>query len=128
MLLWGDDYHPIDYSSLVKHHREKSSPLTMTVTTEHECMNLHHESGRLIQYSKQQEPPPTFNGYEAGTSIVSKSVVLEHGKDGPWSWENTIYSAMANEIHVHLDSTKFWDMGTPERLEKLEQFFNESSL
>ena len=128
MLLWGDDYHPIDYSSLVKHHREKSSPLTMTVTTEHECMNLHHESGRLIQYSKQQEPPPTFNGYEAGTSIVSKSVVLKHGKDGPWSWENTIYSAMANEIHVHLDSTKFWDMGTPERLEKLEQFFNESSL
>ena len=128
MLLWGDDYHPIDYSSLVKYHREKSSPLTMTVTTEHECMNLHHESGRLIQYSKQQEPPPTFNGYEAGTSIVSKSVVLKHGKDGPWSWENTIYSAMANEIHVHLDSTKFWDMGTPERLEKLEQFFNESSL
>ena len=128
MLLWGDDYHPIDYSSLVKYHREKSSPLTMTVTTEHECMNLHHESGRLIQYSKQQEPPPTFNGYEAGTSIVSKSVVLKHGKDGPWSCENTIYSAMANEIHVHLDSTKFWDMGTPERLEKLEQFFNESSL
>lgn len=127
MLLWGDDYHPIDYSSLIKYHREKSSPLTMTVTTEHECMNLHHEDGRLVQYSKQQEPPPTFNGYEAGTSIVSKSVVLKHGKDGPWSWESTIYSAMANEIHVHLDSTKFWDMGTPERLEKLEQFFHESS-
>ena len=26
-----------------------------------------------------------FNGYEAGTSIVEKSVVLEHGSDGVWS-------------------------------------------
>ena len=89
-------------------------------------MNLHHENGRLVQYSKEEQTPEEFNGYEAGTSVVSKSVVLEFGKDGPWSWENTVYSALSKGIHVHLDSTKFWDMGTPERLEKLDQFFNES--
>ena len=126
ILLWGDDYHPIDYIPLVNSHRKGSSRLTMTVTTEHEVMNLHHENGRLVQYSKEEHPPDEFNGYEAGTSVVSKSVVLEFGKDEPWSWENTVYSALAREIQIHLDSTKFWDMGTPERLEKLDQFFNES--
>ena len=126
LLLWGDDYHPIDYSPLINAHRKHSSRLTMTVTTEHEDMNLQHKDGRLVAYSKEEQPPSEFNGYEAGTSVVSKSIVLEYGKDGQWSWENTVYPALANEIHVHLDSTKFWDMGTPERLEKLEQFFNES--
>ena len=57
---------------------------------------------------------------------MNKSIVLEHGRDGAWSWENTIYPALAKQIHVHLDTTKFWDMGTPERLQKLEDFFNET--
>ena len=126
ILLWGDDYHPIDYKSLVRYHRNESSRLTMTVTAEHETMNLHHADGRLLQYSKEEQPPASFNGYEAGTSVVCKSVVEEFGKEGPWSWENTVYPTLSQQIHIHLDSTKFWDMGTPERLEKLDQFFKES--
>lgn len=126
ILLWGDDYHPIDYAPLMNRHRKNSSPLTMTVTPEHETMNLQYANGRLVQYSKKQTPPDSFNGYEAGTSVVRKSILLEHGKDGHWSWEETIYPALSKMIHVHLDSTKFWDMGTPERLEKLDQFFNET--
>ena len=53
ILLWGDDYHPIDYAPLVQSHRSKSSPLTMTVTTEHDVMNLQFEDGRLLKYSKE---------------------------------------------------------------------------
>ena len=126
ILLWGDDYHPIEYSPLVNLHRSKSSALTMTVTSEHEVLNLQYANGRLVEYSKQEGPHPTFNGYEAGTSMVQKSIVLEHGKEGHWSWENTIYPTLSNKIHVHLDSTRFWDMGTPERLGKLDQFLNET--
>jgi choline kinase len=126
ILLWGDDYHPIDYTSLIQSHRQESSLLTMTVTTDHDEMNLQFENNRLVHYSKSEDAPEGFNGYEAGTSIVKKSVLMNHGKEGSWSWENTIYSALSTEIHVHLDSTKFWDMGTPERLAKLENFFNEA--
>jgi D-glycero-D-manno-heptose 1,7-bisphosphate phosphatase len=126
ILLWGDDYHPIDYTSLIQSHRQESSLLTMTVTTDHDEMNLQFENNRLVHYSKSGDAPEGFNGYEAGTSIVKKSVLMNHGKEGSWSWENTIYPALSTEIHVHLDSTKFWDMGTPERLAKLENFFNEA--
>ena len=90
ILLWGDDYHPIDYTPLVQSHRSESSPLTMTVTTEHDVMNLQFEEGRLLSHSKEDDVPDGFNGYEAGTSIVNKSIVPEHGKEGAWSWENTI--------------------------------------
>ena len=40
ILLWGDDFHPIDYNSIVTNHRQKAAPLTMTVTESHESMNL----------------------------------------------------------------------------------------
>ena len=65
------------------------------------------------------------NGYEAGTSIISKELVIQHGKAGKWSWEKTVYPAMAGKIRVHIDNTKFWDMGTPERLENLAQFLKQ---
>ena len=99
----------------------------MCVTKNHEEMNLHHEDGMLREYDKTSTKAE-FNGYEAGTSIVEKSVVLEHGSEGVWSCEETVYSALSSKAAVHLDNTPFWDMGTPERLELLEQFLKETTL
>jgi len=126
ILLWGDDYHPIQYGPLVNLHREASAKLTMTVTNEYHDKNLQFADGLLMKYAKTIDVPKEFNGYEAGTSVVKKSVVEEFGQEGKWSWETTVYPALSNEIYVHIDNTKFWDMGTPERLERLEQFFNKS--
>ena len=124
ILLWGDDYHPIDYPSIVSHHRQKSAPMTMTVTESHESMNLHHRDGQVIAYDKA-DPKSDFNGYEAGTSIVNKSVVEAHGRDGKWSWEETVYPALSGLITAHVDNTAFWDMGTPERLSRFEDFLKQ---
>ena len=79
ILLWGDDYHPIQYAPLVNLHRKASSKLTMTVTTEHHDKNLQHEDGRLVHYAKDGDVPKEFNGYEAGTSIVRK-LWLKHSE------------------------------------------------
>ena len=127
ILLWGDDYHPINSSSLVQLHRRNSSLLTMTVTEKHESMNLRHENGKVIDYNKSTSPA-NFNGYEAGTSIVDKKVVEKYGKNGKWSWEETVYPALSGQIIAHIDNTKFWDMGTPKRLEKLENFLKKSGI
>ena len=122
MLLWGDDYHPINYRRLYKAHLDGECALTMTVTRTHEINNLHHANGLVTEYSKSKFSD-TFNGYEAGTSVVKKSVLLSNGKDGSWSWEETVYPELSGKIHAYIDDTAFWDMGTPERLEKLEFFF-----
>ncbi len=124
ILLWGDDYHPIQYEKLLNQHFNSNSKLTMTVTESHKSMNLKHFEGRLINYDKTN-PLEDFNGYEAGTSLVSKSIVEKYGKPGKWGWEQTIYSKISEDIFIHLDNTKFWDIGTPDRLSKLEDFFKE---
>ena len=122
ILLWGDDLHPIDYSQLLQTHR-LGGLLTMTVTQEHEIMNLKFRNGYVTEYDKNTENN-NFNGYEAGTSIVSKKVVEKFIENGKWSWETTVYPAMSGKIRAHIDNTKFWDMGTPERLKKLEEFLD----
>lgn len=126
ILLWGDDFHPINYQKLVSKHRKEKNLVTMTVTESHDCMNLLHHNGKVIAYDKGQSPP-NFNGYEAGTSMVSKRIVLLFGRDGKWSWEETVYPKLSGKIGAHLDNTKFWDMGTPERLSKLTEFLKTKS-
>ena len=122
VLLWGDDLHMIDYSSLLKTHDSSGCDLTMTVTTSHSSFNLEHMGGRVIRYDKPLNYPDGLNGYEAGTSIVEKSVLESLGREGSWSWEEEVYPALSGFIAAHLDETPFWDMGTPERLRVLESF------
>jgi hypothetical protein len=105
-----------------------NSPLTMTITEAHSSMNLRHKDGQLIEYDKHTKSSQTLNGYEAGTSVVEKSTLLEYGKEGKWSWEETVYPALSGKAVTHLDNTKFWDMGTPERLASLEEFLNKATL
>ena len=124
ILLWGDDFHPIDYGALFAHHRQEKSLLTMTVTEAHDTMNLQHEDGKVIAYNKSEESS-NLNGYEAGTSIVAKAVLETHGKDGKWSWEESVYPAMSGTISAYCDNTPFWDMGTPQRLSRFENFLNQ---
>ena len=126
ILLWGDDFHPINYQNLVAKHREDGNLMTMTVTESHESTNLLHIDGKVMHYDKHQ-PSSDFNGYEAGTSVVNKRVVLLFGRDGKWSWEETVYAKLSGKIGAHLDNTKFWDMGTPERLSKLTEFLKSKS-
>ena len=122
ILLWGDDLHMIDYSSLIQTHDSSGCALTMTVTTDHSSFNLEHMGGRVVRYDKRLNNPDGLNGYEAGTIIVEKSVLESLGRDGSWSWEEEVYPALSGLIAAHLDETPFWDMGTPERLSILESF------
>jgi NDP-sugar pyrophosphorylase family protein len=125
VLLWGDDLHMIDYSSLIQTHDASGCALTMTVTTGHSSFNLEHRDGRVIRYDKGLVSPDGLNGYEAGTSIVERSVLERFGREGAWSWEEEVYPSLSGMIAAHLDDSPFWDMGTPERLEMLEFFLNE---
>ena len=122
ILLWGDDLHQISYSNLLKTHFANGCPITITVTTDYDSYNLEHFDGRVVRYDKALSDPKGLNGYEAGTSVVEKSVILSHGKEGVWSWEEEVYPSLSGSIAAHLDDSRFWDIGTPERLGRLDDF------
>lgn len=123
-LVWGDDLHMISYSDLLISHLSSGCNLTMTVTRSHSQFNLQYEDGRVLRYDKIGIKKRGLNGYEAGTSVVEKRVVEETGKEGSWSWEEVVYSSMAGSIGAHIDDSPFWDIGTPERLARLQEFLD----
>ncbi len=126
ILLWGDNLHRIDYQDLVKTHLSCGDPLTMTVTTSYEDFNLEHRGGKVVRYDKRRENVSGLNGYEAGTSVVERSLLETYGGEGQWSWEECVYPAISGSISAYLDDSPFWDMGTPERLESLAKFLQDS--
>ena len=123
LMMWGDDLHVINLEALLTTHSTERCPLTMTVTEEHDEFNLEHHNGRVIRYDKSGDNRTGLNGYEAGTSVVNRNIVIEHGRDGRWSWEEEIYPQLSGSIAAHIDDSPFHDMGTPERLEKLRSLF-----
>ena len=125
VLLWGDDLHMINYHDLLDTHLSSGCEMTMTVTRENSSFNLEYGGGRVLRYDKGCRVPEGLNGYEAGTSIIEKSVLERHGKDGSWSWEEVVYRSMAGSIAAHVDDSPFWDMGTPESLARLERYLDE---
>tara|TARA_Y100000590_G_scaffold445156_1_gene576898 strand:- start:1217 stop:1915 length:699 start_codon:yes stop_codon:yes gene_type:complete len=125
VLLWGDDLHMINYRNLVDTHLASGCEMTMTVSRGHSSFNLEYGRGRVLRYDKEVLKPEGLNGYEAGTSVIEKSVLERLGKDGSWSWEGEVYKSMAGSIAAHLDDSPFWDVGTPERLVRLGRFLEE---
>ena len=126
VLLWGDDLHMVNYSNLVDAHLASGCEMTMTVTRGHSSFNLEYGGGRVLRYDKGGLNPEGLNGYEAGTSVIEKAVLERYGRGGSWSWEGEVYQSMAGSIAAHVDDSPFWDMGTPERLFRLERFLEES--
>ena len=115
----------INYRNLVDTHLASGCEMTMTVSRGHSSFNLEYGRGRVLRYDKEVLKPEGLNGYEAGTSVIEKSVLERLGKDGSWSWEGEVYKSMAGSIAAHLDDSPFWDVGTPERLVRLGRFLEE---
>ena len=125
ILLWGDDLHQISYKDLLESHFANGCPITMTVTTCHDSNNLEFIGERVVRYDKRLSNPKGLNGIEAGTSGVERSVVLSHGREGFWSWEEEVYPSLSGFIAAHLDDSGFWDSGTPEGLDELDKFLQD---
>ena len=125
VLLWGDDLHMVDYRNLLVTHLTSGCEMTITVTREHSSFNLEYGGGRVLRYDKRRLLPEGLNGYEAGTSVIEKSVLERYGREGAWSWEEDVYQSMAGSIAAHVDDSPFWDIGTPERLFRLGRFLDE---
>ena len=125
ILLWGDDLHMVNYHELLDAHLTSGCEMTMTVTRKNSTFNLEHGRGRVLRYDKEGLVPEGLNGYESGTSVIEKTVLERNGRSGSWSWEGVVYRAMAGSIASHVDDSPFWDIGTPDRLSRLERFLDE---
>ena len=81
--------------------------------------------GRVVRYEKK-ERGGDLNYVEAGLLMFRKEVLRRIPEGRPVSFEEEIFPELIAEgkMAAFVTSRRFYDIGTPERLEDIARFFN----
>jgi len=124
ILLNGDTYLELDYPSFIKFCTEKNSIITFAAYDGPLYSGISYNmivdtKGAVKKYSKSKHYHK-FNAIDAGVYFVKKTI-LEYLDDKKSSFED-IFLKLIDEkkIHAYLTKTKFYDIGTIQRLKEFE--------
>lgn len=125
LILYGDSYLPIDHSAL---HAQLASPRWDAVTVAYD--NAEHtdvaenlalgDDGQVLLYLKGAEDP-RLTHVEAGVNAVRRSALAGLPEGEPFSLEQTLFPRLiaAGRLGAHVTDQRFYDIGTPSRLEAI---------
>jgi NDP-sugar pyrophosphorylase family protein len=130
LLLYGDSYLPIEYAAVGKRLAESDAlgllvvyhdPAGATSVRPNVALAL---TGHVTRYDKQAVGDPELQYIEAGVLAFRRSVLEEISSEGAVSLEQQIYPRLiARKALLGMPTTqRFYDIGTPERLQVLEEF------
>lgn len=134
-LINGDTYHPIDYSGLESFYLTNRANridligVLSIFTNQDKIINNNiavDPQNYILRYDKVNEMQD-MNGVDAGVAIFSKNVI-DHIPD-PYedtqkvSFENVVWPELirARQLMGYRTDTRFYDIGTPERLKIISE-------
>lgn len=129
LVIYGDSYLPIRYSSVVERLRSSSAegvlvlyhdPAGETDVPGNVAVDAH---GVVTRYDKSDTNDPELRYVEAGVLALRRSVLDLAPASGVVSLEREIFPQLiARRALVGLTTTqRFYDIGTPERLRAIEE-------
>lgn len=127
LLIYGDSYLDYDYHKLIKFGEEWWYTLTLTAYDNQEdtnvLNNLEVRNGKVLQYKKWIKDS-SLNLVEAGVLYVRKSILNELPKNTIISLEEGVFPALIEKgaLWAYSVTTRFYDIGTFERLEVFKDF------
>jgi NDP-sugar pyrophosphorylase family protein len=130
ILVYGDSFLPIDFNMLVEKTESDDFDATMVIYDNNELTDvpdnvLLDSDGRVSDYDK--ENPDEMNYVEAGVLAFRKSVIEEIPGDRKFSLEMDKFPQLIaqNRMSGFVTRERFYDIGTPARLEEFKQVIND---
>lgn len=120
LLLYGDNYWPLNLENLTKFHFQTRLPLTVTVHERHDPRkknNVLVESGVVKIYDKARSKPG-LNGVDIGFFIVEKKKALDLLGGDNMHFESAVMSVLAEqgELSGFLTEQPYWSLTDQSRL------------
>jgi NDP-sugar pyrophosphorylase family protein len=121
-LAYGDSYLPMELAAFTETFEAKSSLGVIAAYENREGLapnNLRvSPDGRVLDYIKR-DPPESMNCLEAGLGLYDKSI-LDLAPGRRFSLEESVLPQLINRgrLYAIMTPRKFYDMGTPEGLER----------
>jgi NDP-sugar pyrophosphorylase family protein len=129
-LAYGDSYLPIDLSGLTGLMEKNRASGVITAYENPDKLAPNNvrlaADGRVMNYIKK-DPPAAMNCLEAGLSLFDRDV-LEFAPGRKFSLEESILPQLINRglLFGLLTPRRFYDMGTPEGLERAKRELNDT--
>ncbi len=132
-LIYGDSFLPINYSSLERHFLEVDKPVLMVLYDNRDDTSVPNNvsldnRGMVTKYEK--ETRNSFLKYvDAGVLVLKKHIIDSIASEKNISLEQEIIPKYINrqECAGFVTQERFYDIGTPERLEHFETYLKENS-
>jgi NDP-sugar pyrophosphorylase family protein len=132
-LLFGDSYLPIDYKEMSNCFVVSKNKVILAVYDNFDnsgvSFNIRLDKTRRVvtTYNKRKDNPKNFNYCDAGVIAVEKEVVRLIKNKNPISFEESIYPFLIKEgdLGYYVAQTRFYDIGTIERLKLFERYILE---
>ncbi|HLE96630.1 MAG TPA: sugar phosphate nucleotidyltransferase [Candidatus Thermoplasmatota archaeon] len=126
LLTYGDNWLPLDHRALVAAF-ERDRPAAMVTAHTGEGTDVPRNlavrpDGRVLAYDKKGAAPG-LNAVEAGVSVLTRGVLDLLPEEGPSSFEELAWPALAAEgrLRAFWTTERFYDIGTPGRLEAIRR-------
>jgi mannose-1-phosphate guanylyltransferase len=127
LIIYGDSYLPIDYAAVLQQLENSPAQGLLVVydnrqedTSVKNNVNLDAE-GYVLQYEKDSAQPMSY--VEAGVLAFRKPAVDLIASQGMVSLEKEIFPKLiaGRSLIAHVTRQRFYDIGTPERLQAIER-------
>ncbi len=125
LLLYGDSYLPIDYQEVVQAFYAASSKGLMVVYDNQLAAtgvlnNVLIDRDETVRRYNKGHSAPDLQHVEAGVLCLRRDVFESLPRLQKISLENEVYGKLiaARQIHAFVTKQRFFDIGTPERLEE----------
>lgn len=132
MLIYGDSFLPLDLKELISFYRKKTQLESVVVgysNQDEETLVTNNllidQDGYVIKY--QKNGGTNFTLVESGISILKKKVVSEIPENKQCSLEEEVFPKLIarKELLIYISPVRFYDIGTPERLKKIADYFSQ---
>jgi mannose-1-phosphate guanylyltransferase len=122
-VLNGDIFTNLNFTDMLRYHREKEAKVTIALTPVSDPTNYGlietTPSGRVTRFLEKPKPEEvTTNMINAGTYILEPEVLGQIPKDTPWSFERKLFPMLLErgEPVYGYSSNAYWiDIGRPEK-------------
>jgi NDP-sugar pyrophosphorylase family protein len=127
LIIYGDSYLPIDYAAVLRQLENSSAQGLLVVydnrqedTSVKNNVNLDAD-GYVVEYKKDSAEPMSY--VEAGVLAFRKPAVDLIASQGMVSLEKEVFPKLiaARSLIGHVTQQRFYDIGTPERLQAIER-------
>lgn len=126
LLCYGDTWLPLDHRAMAEAWASRR-PLAMLSAHTGEGTDVPRNlvvasDGRVLAYEKARRHPRA-NAVEAGTTVLRKEALRFLPAKAPSSLEEVVWPELArrNELRAFWTTERFYDIGTPERLEAIRR-------